>query len=127
MIEGTTTLEEVESVLIELQDRFGIPPEPARDLLEIGRIRVRMKDLGIAELLVKQRQIHLAKVFPQRFDLAKIKRAYPRSIFKANLLELVVPLSREKEVLAEVFGLLDAIMNSELPPEEEVAEKGAAG
>ncbi|GFP27432.1 transcription-repair coupling factor (superfamily II helicase) [Candidatus Hakubella thermalkaliphila] len=127
MIERTRTLEEVESALTELQDRFGTPPEPARNLLEIAKIRVRMKDVGIAELSVKQRRIHLAKVFPQRFDLAKIKRVYPRSIFKANLLELVVPLSREKEVLAEVFALLDAIMNSELLPEEEVVQKGTAG
>ncbi len=34
----------------ELIDRFGLPPEPARTLLEVHRLRIRTQPLGIARL-----------------------------------------------------------------------------
>jgi transcription-repair coupling factor (superfamily II helicase) len=47
---GCETLEALERLREELVDRFGIPPEPARALIECHRLRVLGQPLGIARI-----------------------------------------------------------------------------
>jgi transcription-repair coupling factor (superfamily II helicase) len=44
------TEEELAAMEEELVDRFGLPPEPARTLLEVHRLRIRTQPLGITRL-----------------------------------------------------------------------------
>jgi len=44
------TLEELEALHEELIDRFGLPPEPGKCLLETHRLRIAAKPLGIARI-----------------------------------------------------------------------------
>lgn len=44
------TLEELEAMQEELVDRFGLPPEPAKCLLETHRLRIVSKTLGVARI-----------------------------------------------------------------------------
>jgi transcription-repair coupling factor (superfamily II helicase) len=44
------TLEELEAMQEELVDRFGLPPEPAKCLLETHRLRIASKAFGIARI-----------------------------------------------------------------------------
>lgn len=45
-----TTEDELKAMEEELIDRFGLPPEPARTLLEVHRLRIRTQPLGITRL-----------------------------------------------------------------------------
>lgn len=45
-----TTEDALSSMEEELIDRFGLPPEPARTLLEVHRLRIRTQPLGIIRL-----------------------------------------------------------------------------
>ncbi|MCX7674006.1 MAG: transcription-repair coupling factor [Thiobacillaceae bacterium] len=45
-----TSEAELKAMEEELIDRFGLPPEPARTLLEVHRLRIRTQPLGIARL-----------------------------------------------------------------------------
>jgi transcription-repair coupling factor (superfamily II helicase) len=41
---------ELEALLAEIEDRFGPPPEPLRNLVELARLRLRAEALGIESL-----------------------------------------------------------------------------
>ncbi|MGC8486614.1 MAG: transcription-repair coupling factor [Clostridia bacterium] len=47
---SSATLEEVESLQEEMEERYGPVPDPVRDLIRITRIRVLAKSLGLAQV-----------------------------------------------------------------------------
>ena len=66
------TLEELEAMQEELVDRFGLPPEPAKCLLETHRLRIQSKPLGIIRIDAGPEAILLQFMPKPPIDPAKI-------------------------------------------------------
>jgi transcription-repair coupling factor (superfamily II helicase) len=66
------TPEELEAMQEELVDRFGLPPEPAKCLLETHRLRIQSKPLGIIRIDAGPETIMLQFMPKPPIDPAKI-------------------------------------------------------
>jgi transcription-repair coupling factor (superfamily II helicase) len=56
---GIETAEEAEALLSELDDRFGAPPPPVRNLLAVVRLRALSRDAGIVSILSENSDVVL--------------------------------------------------------------------
>ncbi|MFN3593734.1 MAG: transcription-repair coupling factor [Thiobacillaceae bacterium] len=65
---------ELKAMEEELIDRFGLPPEPARTLLEVHRLRIRTQPLGIARLEVGPKAASVQFVPNPPIDPARLIR-----------------------------------------------------
>jgi transcription-repair coupling factor (superfamily II helicase) len=54
------TVEQADELELELLDRYGPLPGPARALLDLSRLRARMRDLGVRELKRGDGTLYLA-------------------------------------------------------------------
>ena len=66
--------EELKAMEEELIDRFGLPPEPARTLLAVHRLRIRTQPLGIARLEVGPKTANVQFVPNPPIDPARLIR-----------------------------------------------------
>ncbi len=72
------TLEELELMHEELVDRFGVPPQPAKVLLDTHRLRILGKPLGISRIDATDSVIQLQFVPKPPVDAAKIMQLIQR-------------------------------------------------
>jgi transcription-repair coupling factor (superfamily II helicase) len=68
------TLEELEAMQEELIDRFGLPPEPAKCLLESHRLRIISKAFGVARIDASPETLTLQFIPNPPVDSSKIIR-----------------------------------------------------
>ena len=69
---GCETLEALERLREELVDRFGIPPEPARALIECHRLRVLGQPLGIARIDASDSALQFQFITKPPIDPARV-------------------------------------------------------
>ena len=114
------TLEEVAELREELVDRYGEPPEVTEVLLEVGRLRVRVREAGLHEVTSAGSQIRFAQVHLPESAQLRLRRVYPKSIYKAatNIALVPAPKSapvggrplRGRELLEWVRGVVDTLV-----------------
>ncbi|SEG46612.1 transcription-repair coupling factor [Thermomonospora echinospora] len=90
-IAAITSDEEIAGVLEELTDRFGTPPEPVLNLLEVARFRARARRAGLTEVTVQGNHVKFAPVQLPDSKQVRLQRLYPRSIYKPTTNTLLVP------------------------------------
>ena len=90
-IAAITSDEEIAEVRDELTDRFGAPPEPVLNLLEVARFRARARRAGLTEVTVQGNHIKFAPVELPDSKQVRLQRLYPKSIYKAAARTLLVP------------------------------------
>ncbi|MEY3455606.1 MAG: hypothetical protein RLZZ92_726 [Actinomycetota bacterium] len=74
---------EVDAIQEELQDRFGALPEEAVRLLEIAKLRIRVKQFGIRDLAMQGKYLKIAPIKLSESRELRISRLYPGSIVKS--------------------------------------------
>jgi transcription-repair coupling factor (superfamily II helicase) len=79
-IAAVQTLDEVEDLADELQDRFGPFPEEIEHLLALIRLRIRATDLGIDSLVERERVIVVRPVETASLSRAALERAAGEAI-----------------------------------------------
>lgn len=84
---------EVKELLDELLDRFGDPPPPVMRLLEIARIRVYARRLGIRSIVEKNQYVELSFTEPMQVE-------------SANLLKCMEVFGRGAKMLPPPMSLL---------------------
>ena len=85
-----TSPKDLDAIVEELVDRFGDLPEPALSLIEVARLRVRAKDLGLAEVVLQGKFLKLAPVtLPESLQL-RLARMYPGSLIKSATQSILV-------------------------------------
>ncbi|HEX9674317.1 MAG TPA: transcription-repair coupling factor [Burkholderiales bacterium] len=107
------TMEALDRLREELIDRFGIPPEPARALIECHRLRILGQPLGIARIDASETAIQLQFVAkppiePARvLDLVRQKKHYRLAGQDKLRIELKLPdVKARVTAVREAFGEL---------------------
>jgi transcription-repair coupling factor (superfamily II helicase) len=73
-IAGVSTLEGVDDLADELQDRFGPYPEEVEHLLALIRLRIRAVDLGIDSIVERERVLVVRGIDTKEIDQDRISR-----------------------------------------------------
>jgi transcription-repair coupling factor (superfamily II helicase) len=116
-VEDEAGLGEIED---ELQDRYGSPPEPVRNLLEVARLRTVARQAGIADISVQGNFIRFGPLEPAESQQLRLQRLYPGSLVKSALKTVLVPKPmtarvggrplRDTEVLRWASQLMQAVL-----------------
>ena len=84
---------DLDAIVEELVDRFGQLPEPANTLIDVARLRVRAKELGLSEVVLQGKFLKLAPVtLPESLQL-RLTRMYPGSLIKSATQSILVARS----------------------------------
>lgn len=73
-IAGVKTVEDVDELSDELQDRFGPYPDEVEHLLALIRLRIRAVDLGIDSIVERERVLVVRGIDTKTIDQTKIER-----------------------------------------------------
>jgi len=118
-IAAITSEEEIAQVHDELKDRFGPPPVPVLNLLEVARFRARARKAGLTEITVQGNFVKFSPVDLPDSRQVRLQRLYPKSVLKQNVGTLLVPMPktaplggrplRDTELLRWATDLVDAL------------------
>jgi transcription-repair coupling factor (superfamily II helicase) len=105
---------EVDDVKAEWLDRYGPVPEAAEALLEVARLRAECVRVGLREVNVVKMTgfgaaVWTARLSPVQLKVSqevRLKRLVPKSIYKADIGQLVVPVKGGRSVATELVALL---------------------
>lgn len=113
----TKEASEVEVIGEELLDRFGPRPEPVEVLLSMFSLRAILYSYGVREASVRKSptsysrsELRMSPLKLKASQAMKLKRLFPKAIYKETNSEVVVPLDSMKE-LDEVSRFVKAILD----------------
>ncbi|MGN6782191.1 MAG: transcription-repair coupling factor [Marmoricola sp.] len=98
------TDEDVDGIREELADRYGPPPPAVERLLEVARLRTRMRSLGVGELTWAGSFLRLAPVTLPDSRAVRLKRLYPKALLKPQTSTLLVPRPVRKDADLVAFA-----------------------
>ncbi|PRY58116.1 transcription-repair coupling factor [Knoellia remsis] len=75
----------------ELTDRYGAPPEPVRNLIEVARLRTVARAAGIRDISVQGTNVRFGPVELRESQELRLKRLHPGAIIKDALGVMLVP------------------------------------
>jgi transcription-repair coupling factor (superfamily II helicase) len=82
---------DVAKVRDELTDRYGQPPEPVLNLLEVARLRARARRAGLTDITLQGNHIRFAPVELPESKQVRVQRLYPRTLLKPAVRTMLVP------------------------------------
>jgi transcription-repair coupling factor (superfamily II helicase) len=114
---GARVVSEVEALGAELADRYGPPPPPVRNLLQLAGVRAQATAVGLTEVVCFGGRARLTPVddLPESKQV-RLDRLYPGAIWKQAERSLLVPLPADGtnlptwlcELLTGILGAPDA-------------------
>ena len=78
----------------ELRDRYGMPPEPVTNLIEVARLRTVARQAGLSDISAQGAFVRFGPVPPEAMPDSRrlrLARLYPGSIVKDQLSHLLIP------------------------------------
>ncbi|MDX6233772.1 MAG: hypothetical protein QOH68_2844, partial [Nocardioidaceae bacterium] len=75
----------------ELVDRYGNPPEAVEVLLDVARLRVRVREAGLTEVTAAGPNVRFAPLKLPDSAQMRLQRIYPRSTYKVAAEVALVP------------------------------------
>jgi transcription-repair coupling factor (superfamily II helicase) len=88
---AATTVEEVEDVAAEWQDRFGDLPPRAAALVDVAMLRVEAIRIGLDEVVKVRNEIRLAPVELKTSQEVRLGRLAPRAVLRGSVLFIPAP------------------------------------
>ena len=123
---------EVEEIRAELVDRYGEPPTPVGTLLQVARLRARVKGAGLTDVTASGPHIRFGPVDLTESGRLRLQRLYPKSVVKPVVRTILVPRPKTAPVggspLRDV-DLLDwcrRVIDDVLDPREAVVAGAAS-
>jgi len=117
---SATTADEVEAIRAELVDRYGEPPTPVENLLDVARLRVRARTAGLTDVMLVGKQVRFAPVELRESQQLRLTRLYPGTMVRPTLRAIMVPAPttsrvggrplRDGDVLRWARELVDAVL-----------------
>jgi transcription-repair coupling factor (superfamily II helicase) len=113
--------DQIVAVREELTDRYGLPPEPVRNLLEVARLRSRARRVGLTDIALQGSYVRFAPVSLPESRQVRAQRLYPKTVLKPQVRTMLVPVPktavvggrplRDAELLAWCGELVRAIFD----------------
>ncbi|HYZ53038.1 MAG TPA: transcription-repair coupling factor [Streptosporangiaceae bacterium] len=85
---------DVAAVREELTDRYGQPPEPVLNLLEVARLRARARRAGLTDITLQGNHVRFAPVELPESRQVRVQRLYPRTVLKPAVRTMLVPVPK---------------------------------
>jgi transcription-repair coupling factor (superfamily II helicase) len=111
---------DVDAIRDELDDRYGEPPRPARNLLEVARFRAHARSAGLREVTLVGNHVRFGPVSLRDWQRVRLGRLYPRSLVKEAVGTILVPRPstavvagtplRDVELLAWAREVVDSVL-----------------
>lgn len=92
------SLDDVAELRAELVDRYGEPPEVAEVLLDVARLRVAVRAAGLTEVTSAGSQIRFGGITLPESAQMRLRRVYPKSLYKPATNVALVPAPRTAAV-----------------------------
>jgi transcription-repair coupling factor (superfamily II helicase) len=92
------TDDDVEELRAELVDRYGEPPEVTEVLLDVARLRVAVRAAGLTEVTSAGSQVRFGGVDLPESAQMRLRRVYPKSLYKAGTKVALVPAPKTAAV-----------------------------
>jgi len=106
---GSPSIEAIDAVSAEMEERFGPAPSPARNLVSITRIRAMAAEAGATNVSVARRRLTIS---PLSLTDAKRGELTARgAVWIERERKLAVPLEYGESVTGAALGILDAILS----------------
>jgi len=87
-VQDAAGLAEIEA---ELQDRYGSPPEPVRNLLEVARLRTVARQADVANISVQGKYVRFGPLQLPESQQLRLQRLYPGTLVKEAVRTILVP------------------------------------
>jgi len=130
-VEDEAGLAEIEA---ELQDRYGTPPEPVRNLLAVARLRTHARKAQVADISVQGNYIRFGPLELPESQQLRLQRLYPGSLVKDTVRTILVPKPmtarvggqplRDTAVLSWASDLIHAVLLDQIADAARVAAQG---
>jgi transcription-repair coupling factor (superfamily II helicase) len=85
---------DVMAVRDELSDRYGAPPEPVLNLLEVARLRLAARRVGLSDITAAGNHIRFAPVELPDSRQVRVQRLYPKTVLKSQVRTMLVPVPK---------------------------------
>jgi transcription-repair coupling factor (superfamily II helicase) len=85
---------ELAAVRDELTDRYGQPPPPVLNLLEVARLRARARRAGLADIARQGNQVRFSPVELPESRQVRLQRLYPGALLKPTVRTILVPIPK---------------------------------
>ncbi|MBM4335829.1 MAG: transcription-repair coupling factor [Deltaproteobacteria bacterium] len=118
--------EELAALRGDLLDRFGALPDAAQNLLEVIRLKIRCRSLGVLSVEVRNGELQLRIAERAAVDPSRLVRVIGRPGAQIRAYpdrRLGLRLREPGDALAESFGLLDLLQPGEGTPVERSASR----
>jgi transcription-repair coupling factor (superfamily II helicase) len=86
--------QDVTAVHDELVDRYGEPPEPVLNLLEVARLRTMARRAGLTDITAAGNHIRFAPVELPDSRQVRVQRLYPKTVLKPAVRTMLVPVPK---------------------------------
>jgi transcription-repair coupling factor (superfamily II helicase) len=120
----------------ELDDRYGTPPEPVSNLLEVARLRTVARQAGVADVSVQGNFVRFGPVDLPESGQLRLQRLYPKSLVKDATHTILVPKPttarvggkplRDTAVLQWASDLIRAVLLDSVPDAARVGSQQTA-
>ncbi|GII93253.1 transcription-repair coupling factor [Sinosporangium siamense] len=101
--------DDLAAVREELTDRYGRPPVPVDNLLEVARFRVRARKAGLTDVTLQGQQIKFAPAKLRESQQVRLQRLYKSALYKSALDTLLVPVPKTKPLGGQPLRDLDLL------------------
>jgi len=115
---AVTTLDDVDDIRAEWDDRYGPPPPAAEALLDVARLRAACLRLGIRAVAVQKGRARFDGWQMRKSQEARLKRLVARAQVLPDAVVVPITPSRELSVTQALLRLLDEIVPAETPESE---------
>lgn len=88
----------IAAVAEELDDRYGTPPEPVLRLLEVAKLRIAARAVGLAEITQQGKYVRFGPVDLAESRQVRLKRLFPGSVLKPGVRTVLVPTPTTSKV-----------------------------
>jgi len=93
-IAAIDSAEDAAGVRDELADRYGPPPEPVANLLDVARLRARARRAGLTDITQQGTFIRFSPVQLPDSRQVRVQRLYPKTVLKPAVRSMLVPVPR---------------------------------
>ena len=113
---AVTTMDDVDDVRAEWNDRYGPPPPAAAALLDVARLRAELLRLGVTSVSVQKNRARFDGLELRKSQEARLKRLAPRSTVLADAIVVPVTTTSATALIEGLLALITEIAPAEAAP-----------